>query len=226
MPENQAQLVQDLIDRGVLRTPVIIEAFQAIDRRDFVPENLASAAYRDIPLPLGLGQTISQPYTVAYMLELLQPQPGHNILDIGYGSGWQTALLAHIASQPHKTKGHAPPRTPRRAGVTALEIVPQLCTYGKANIAKYNFIQKGIVTALCQSGEAGYPPAAPFDRIIAAAASSSDVPEVWLNQIKEGGRIVLPVQNSLVLLIKKERGFEREEHPGFVFVPLVRKKGN
>src|SRR3989339_1144097 len=92
-------LVKNLIDEGALKTPEIIGAFYNIDRRDFVPEEYTKDAYRDSPLPIGYGQTISQPYTVAFMLELLAPKGGNKIMEIGSGSGWQTALLAHIVSE-------------------------------------------------------------------------------------------------------------------------------
>lgn len=208
--QSHRQLVQFLQRRGVLQTPAIIAAFSAIDRRDFVPPDLIGEAYSDIPLPLGLGQTISQPYTVAYMLELLQPHVGENILDIGSGSGWQTALLAHIVGD----HGH----------VTALEIISELCERGRQNVAKYNFLEKGIVEMHCMSGLRGYPSRAPFDKIIAAAAGET-VPEAWLAQTNIGGQIVLPIGSSVLQLIKKsDSEWERHDHPGFVFVPLVSEK--
>jgi protein-L-isoaspartate(D-aspartate) O-methyltransferase len=205
--ESHKELTQDLQRQGVLRTPAIVQAFEAIDRRDFVTPEMAEAAYVDAALPLGLGQTISQPYTVAYMLELLQPHAGHKILDIGSGSGWSTALLAHIVGPSGK--------------VIALEIIPELCDMGQRHVTTYNFIEKGIVEMHCQSGLEGYPPDAPYDRIIAAAAGDR-VPQAWLEQTKVGGRIVTPIGSSIMLLKKQsEEGWEREDHPGFVFVPLV-----
>src|SRR5687767_9613389 len=123
------QLMDELIAEGVLRTPRILEAFRAIDRADFVPDDLKGQADVNAPLPIGEGQTISQPLTVAFMLELLQPQPGNNILDLGSGSGWQTALLAHIVGGEGR--------------VTALEIIPELYEQSRKNIEKYNFLTKG-----------------------------------------------------------------------------------
>jgi protein-L-isoaspartate(D-aspartate) O-methyltransferase len=204
---NQNHLVDELIAEGVLRTPVIIDAFQAIDRRNFVRKEMEAEAYLNVPLPIGGGQTISQPLTVAFMLELLQPQPGENILDIGSGSGWQTALLAHIVGGT----GH----------ITAIEIIPELCAWGQQNVARYGFLEKGLVEMHCMSGLGGYPERAPFDKIVAAAAGET-VPDAWLEQTKIGGRIVTPVGSSVLQLLKKsETEWERHDHPGFAFVPLV-----
>lgn len=201
------RLVDELVAEGALQTPAIIEAFRAVDRRDFVREEMAGEAYVNMPLPIGEGQTISQPLTVAFMLELLQPQAGENILDVGAGSGWQTALLAHIVG----AGGH----------VTAIEIVPALCEWGRQNVAKYDFLGRGIVEMHCMSGLGGYSERAPFDKIVAAAAGEH-VPEAWFKQTKVGGRIVTPIGSSVLLLIKKsESQWERHDYPGFAFVPLV-----
>ena len=91
-------LIKELMEEGILKTPSIIGAFEKVDRKDFVPEELKDKAYLNTPLPIGYGQTISQPLTVAFMLELLQPQTGDKVLEVGSGSGWQTALLACIVS--------------------------------------------------------------------------------------------------------------------------------
>lgn len=169
--DQHDHLVAELIAQGVLHTPRIIDAFRAIDRRDFVRPELAAEAYANIPLPIGQRQTISQPYTVAFMLELLQPQPGDTILEIGSGSGWQTALLAHIVGEA----GH----------VTALEIIPELCEWGRQNVATYGYIDQGIVEMHCQSGLPGYLDSAPYDHIIAAAAGEM-VPPAWQAQVNVG----------------------------------------
>ncbi|HLD25910.1 MAG TPA: methyltransferase domain-containing protein [Candidatus Andersenbacteria bacterium] len=205
------RLVDELIAEGVLHTPAIIAAFRAIDRRDFVRPEIEDEAYSNIALPIGEGQTISQPLTVAIMLELLQPQAGNNILDIGSGSGWQTSLLAHIVGISGR--------------VTALELVPSLCEWGRENVSHYNFIAKGIVEMRCMSGLGGYPPRAPFDKIIAAAAGEH-VPDAWLTQTKIGGLIVAPIGSSVLQLLKTSEDsptgeWERHEYPGFVFVPLL-----
>lgn len=205
---SQAALIEELIADGVLKSPQIIAAFRAIDRADFVPPEFKAEAYVNAPLPIGEGQTISQPLTVAFMLELLQPQAGHNILDIGSGSGWQTALLAHVVGDTGR--------------VTAYEIIPELCELGQQNVAKYDFIEKGIVAMHCANAADGAPAAAPFDGIIAAAALEDKIPPTWKDQLKIDGRLVTPVESEVQLLIKKSHTeFEGEHFPGFAFVPFV-----
>ncbi|MEK7179392.1 MAG: protein-L-isoaspartate O-methyltransferase [Patescibacteria group bacterium] len=203
-------LVTALIHKGVLKTPALIEAFEDIDRKNFVPVAYADEAYEDSALPIGHGQTISQPYTVAFMLELLQPKRGDKVLDVGSGSGWQTALLAHIVG----TEGT----------VIGIERIPELKEMGEKNISRYDFIQKGIVTVLSINAEDGLPKEAPFDCII-SGASAQEVPAAWKEQLSIGGRIVMPVHDSIFLIIKQgENEFREEEYPGFSFVPFIHKK--
>jgi len=210
-------LVDELIKKGVLKNKRLIEAFRAVDRKNFVPENLKEFAYIDEPLPIGGGQTISQPWTVAFMLELLGPKPGENIMEIGYGSGWQTALLAAA-----------------EANVYAIERVPELCEWGKNNFERFLNLPlnpllgkegRGEVRFYCQDGSLGLPEIAEkiggFDKII-VAASGRELPPAWKDQLKAGGKIIAPVGGSIFEFIKKANGeFEKIEHPGFAFVPLV-----
>jgi len=200
-------LVKNLIKSGVLKTPRIIQAFRVIDRKDFVTDEYKNMAYEDTALPIGFGQTISQPYTVAFMLELLEPQPGDKVMDVGSGSGWQTALLAHSVGS--------------RGKIFAIELVPELKAFGDRNLAQYDFIKKGIVTNLQMNAENGIPQEAPFDRIIAGAATR-EVPHAWKEQLKTGGKIVMPIKNSIWCFTKKPDGsFEEEKFPDFAFVPFV-----
>jgi protein-L-isoaspartate(D-aspartate) O-methyltransferase len=225
-------LVDNLIKEGWLKTSRIIEAFKKIKRIDFLPEDLKDLADLNEALPIGFGQTISQPLVVAFMIEMLEPKEGEKILDIGSGSGWTTALLGEIVGEGGK--------------VIALEVVPELKKIGEENVAKYNLIERGIVEFFCADGSKGCPNIASrpelaegFDRIL-VSATAEKLHEAWKEQLKIGGRIVVPIGTSIWLFIKKskERGdepsahlhsalkgfvFEEVEYPGFVFVPLIEK---
>lgn len=201
------KLLDELIREGYLKTPSIIEAFQKIDRADFVPADFKDSAYLNVPLLIGQGQTISQPLTVAFMLELLEPKEGEKILDIGTGSGWQAALLAEIVGE--------------RGKIITIERIPELVNMAGENLAKYNFCEKGIVKLIQGNGVRGYKEEAPYDKIIAAAAALK-IPYAWKKQLKIGGKIVAPVRQSIILLEKTERDhFSKKEYFGFSFVPLV-----
>jgi len=201
--------IQKLIKQEWLKSSNIIKAFQKIKRQDFLPEDMKGLADLDQALPIGFGQTISQPLVVAFMLEQLDPQPGHKILDIGSGSGWTSALLAEIVGSKGK--------------VIAIEIVPELKEFGEKNTSKYNFIKKGIVEFICADGSKGYAKEAKFDRIL-ASASGKELPLAWKEQLKIKGKIVAPIGTSIWTFIKKSKNsFQEIEHPGFAFVPLITK---
>lgn len=210
-------LVRELIRGGYLKTAAIIDAFRAVDRKDFVLEEYASEAYGNYPLPIGFGQTISQPLTVAFMLELLQPKAGEKILEIGAGSGWVTALLAYIVSGG---KGGGAP-----GKVMAIERLPVLKDMAIDNVSKYNFINKGIAEVVLGDGSKGYPSEAPFQKITSAAAAVS-IPVAWKEQLKVKGRIVAPVMNTIEVWDKIGiNEFRYKEYNGFSFVPLVSYEG-
>ena len=220
-------LIDNLIEEGWLKTPRISEAFRKIKRVDFLPEDSKDLAELNEALPIGYGQTISQPLVVAFMLELLAPEPGEKILDIGSGSGWTSALLGEIVGKEGK--------------VIAIDIVPELVEFGKKNVAKYSLVERGIVEFICADGSKGYEKEAPFDKIL-ASASAEILPKSWKEQLKIGGRIVTPIGSSIWLFIKKSDSatskrinplfhlrpamrdsvFEEIEYPGFVFVPLIK----
>jgi len=215
--KSQKDLVASLIQGGVLKTPLIMEAFKAVDRKDFVLQPFADEAYENSPISIGHGQTISQPWTVAFMLELLNPQPGQIILDIGSGSGWTTALLAHAATNAKKNPV---------GRVVGIELVPELRILGEKNCAKYNFVESGIVEFHCQDGALGFQAKAPFDRILCSASlPTRELPESWKRQLKVGGRIVAPIGNSIFVFDKvNENDFIEREYEGFAFVPFVNNK--
>jgi protein-L-isoaspartate(D-aspartate) O-methyltransferase len=206
--KSNQELANYLKERGVLRTKEIIDAFLKIDRKDFVKEEYTDQAYFDTPLPTLMGQTISQPYVVAFMLELIQPQKGQKILDIGFGSGWTTSLLAEIVGENGKVYG--------------IEVVPEVFEFGKKNIEKYNFLQKGIVEVFLMDGSKGFPEKAPFDRILVSAASKK-IPEEMILQLKDGGILVIPDFEGIWKVKKINGKIEKEYHYGFIFVPLVEK---
>lgn len=211
-------LVKELISGGYLKTPLIINAFKKIDRKDFILSELSDDAYGNYPLPIGFGQTISQPLTVAFMLELLEPKPEEKILDVGSGSGWQTAMLAYIVSG----KKNYESRIKSNGKVIAIERIPELKKMTETNISKYNFISKNIVEVVLGDGSAGYPKEAPFDKIIAAAAGE-ELPAAWKEQLKIGGKIVAPVRQSIFVFDKiSDNEFQKKEYFGFSFVPLVK----
>lgn len=200
-------LIDSLIREEWLRSPDIIEAFRRIKRIDFLPEDLKDLAELNEALPIGSGQTISQPLVVAFLLEWLEPKEGDKILDVGSGSGWTTALLSEIVGEKGK--------------VIAVELVSELKEFGERNVSKYNFVKKGIAEFICADGSKGYEKEAPYDKIL-ASASAGELPEAWKKQLKVGGRIVVPIENSIWLFVKKsETEFEKTERAGFVFVPLI-----
>lgn len=217
---NQKALVSHLREDGVLKSPQLIAAFLAIDRSDFVPAALRVEAYADRPLPIGYGQTISQPWTVAFMLELLQPHYGQNVLDVGSGSGWQTALLAAaVSAPPNGTQKPAP------GHVTALELIPQLCEKSRDSLDRYGFIHDHIAEVHCQDATYGFSDRAPYDRII-VAAMTEEAPGALTEQLAPGGIMVLPMRGSVWQLTKQATGqITPKEYPGFAFVPFVHEAG-
>jgi len=198
---KRLELYDSLISRGVLKSPFLINAFERIDRLDFVPESLQNMAYEDRPLPIGASQTISQPYTVAFMLELLQPQPTDRVMDLGSGSGWTTALLASICKS-----------------VDAVERQKGLLEFSKHNLSKYAFSNVNLHQAKQTLGLSGEH----FDKIL-VSCSAEELPKSLLNQLSPNGVMVIPIGHSIFKIIKTDTGSVKvEEYPGFVFVPLIR----
>ena len=200
------ELIRAIEHSGVLRTPRIIDAFRRIDRKYFVPASYSDYRYIDKPLPIGKDQTISQPTTVAFMLELLQPEEGDKVLDIGSGSGWTAALLCAIVGE--------------EGSVLGLDRVDDLVEQGRRNISQFDFRHCQIRKADARLGVPGET----FDRIL-VSASADEIPEELFAQLKVGGTLVIPVRNSIFRFRKiSENRIEKEEYQGFVFVPLIYEK--
>jgi len=200
---SNSRMVDYLIGVGALHSNNIIEAFRNVDRADFVANPNASDVYEDHPLVIGHGQTISQPRTVAMMMEMLSPQEGQSILDIGSGSGWTTALLAYIAGE--------------NGSVVGVERVDELVKFGSSNLKKYKFKNAKIIAAGDELGLIGEK----FDRILVSAAAD-EFPHELVKQLNVGGKIVIPVGNSIYEMTKSYSGeLDGVEHYGFTFVPLI-----
>jgi protein-L-isoaspartate(D-aspartate) O-methyltransferase len=196
-----------LQDRGVSDQRVR-EAFECVPREMFLDETQRRDAYVDSPLPIGCGQTISQPYIVGLMLQELDVHPDHRVLDVGSGSGYQTALLSHLARDIHAVE---------RLDTLAARSVETLGRLGVAN-----------ATVHVGDGSLGLPDFAPFDRIICGAASP-DVPPAWIEQLADGGIIIVPTgpRDVQTLLRVEKRGekLRRVEICGVRFVPLLGEQG-
>lgn len=183
----------------------VAQAFTEVRRFHFVPKGMKPMANLDIPIPIGYGQTNSQPTTVRLMLEWLDAKKGHKVLDLGSGSGWTASLLGHIVG--------------KKGTVYAVEKIPQLVDYGRQNSHSANIFNAEFFEA---GKDYGLPAHAPFDRIL-VSANAEKFPEILLEQLKVGGKIVVPVQGTVYEVTKMPKGkLKTREHPGFVFVPLVK----
>lgn len=202
--KTMQELVDDMIFSNMLKSPQIIDAFRVVDRKYFVPASFRENTYIDAPLPIGNNQTISQPSTVAFMLEHLGAKEGDQVLDIGSGSGWTTALLCHIVGEI--------------GSVTGIERVGALVKQGQKNLSQFHF---GTHCHIEGAGKKLGLPGEQFDRIL-VSASADEIPEELFLQLKVGGTLVIPVGNSIFKFKKvSETHIEKEEFYGFVFVPLI-----
>lgn len=189
--------------------PATIKAMLQVKRHEFVPPAVKPYAYADSALPIGHEQTISQPYIVAYMTQELQPKPEHRVLEIGTGSGYQAAVLATIVDT-----------------VYTIEIVEPLGIEGKERLNRLGY--HNVVTKI-GDGYHGWPDKAPFDAIIVTAAVDEEIPPALLDQLAEGGRMIIPVGNipfyrNLILVTKKNGKIRTKKRIPVSFVPFTRKK--
>ncbi len=201
---NKQQLLKSLKEMGF--SEKILDAFSAVKREDFVPPEFKYNAYEDTPLPIGSGQTISQPHTIAIMLSELDLRKGQKVLELGSGCGYVLALISKIVGNEGKVFG--------------VEIISELAKKSKENLENYNNIK-----IYNKSGFRGLPEQAPFDRILVSAACR-ELPEELLGQLKEGGILVLPkgprFEQELMVFQRKGNVFEiKKKIPGFIFVPFV-----
>ena len=202
-------MVARLRDHYGIHDPRVLEAIRNVPRHFFVPEALQSRAYGDHALPINANQTISQPFIVARMTELLELDENSRVLEIGAGSGYQTAVLSQIAAQ-----------------VYAIERIGDLARQAQARIRELGIYN---ATVKCFDGTLGWAANAPYDGILVAAGGPT-IPEPLIAQLKIGGRLVVPVGESrdsqrLIRVIKTETGRRTEDHGGCAFVPLIGQHG-
>jgi protein-L-isoaspartate(D-aspartate) O-methyltransferase len=202
--DERRRMVREQIERRGVRDPRVLRAMESVPRHLFVPESFRASAYEDGPLPIGEGQTISQPYIVAFMSEAIRARPTDRVLEIGTGSGYQTAVLALLA-------GH----------VFTIEMRPRL-----AQEAQARFRALGVVNVSVRVGDGndGWPEEAPFDAILVTAAPR-EAPQALLDQLVRGGRLLIPlggIDQELVRITRLEKGYERESLLPVRFVPLTR----
>ncbi len=210
--QQREQMVRDTIERPrdgrqPVREPRVLDAMRRIPRHEFVPDRLRAQAYEDHPIPIGYGQTISQPYIVAIMTALLDPQPGHRVLELGTGSGYQAAVLSPLVKE-----------------VYTIEIVAPLGESASLRLARLGYDNVYVKVG---DGYFGWPEHGPYDSII-VTAWASHVPPPLLEQLKPGGRMVIPVgnvlyQQNLVVVHKGKtpQDLRMESIMPVVFVPLT-----
>lgn len=205
---KRRRMVETMIAARGVKDPRVLEALRIIPRHLFIREHLRSQAYGDHALPIGRNQTISQPYVVAVMTEMLDVEPDSSVLEIGTGSGYQTAILARLARRVYSLE---------RIGELALSAIDRMRELGLDNVKIQVF-----------DGTVGWSDVAPFDRILITAGAPR-VPTPLLDQLKVGGKLVIPEGDrtfqKLVLYQKTPKGIRRREGEAVVFVPLIGRHG-
>ena len=187
--KQREEMVKSQIEKRGVKDPATLAALRKTPRHLFVPTNSIANAYEDRPLPIGYGQTISQPYIVAYMTEIINPQPGHKVLEIGTGSGYQAAILSGIVKE-----------------VYTIELIDSLGSQAKSRLGKLNYKN---VTVKTGDGYYGWKDKSPFDAIVVTAAAEH-IPPPLIEQLKEGGRMIIPVGSPFMvqqlMLVEKKDG--------------------
>lgn len=187
-----------------MKSPQIINAFRNVRRADFVPKEFKKEAYSNMPVPIPGNMTTSQPSTIAFMIELLEPAPGQRILEIGTGSGYLTALLAEITGNTGR--------------VCSIEILPELKKFAESNLKKYAYQN---IAQYLGSGKGGLPEEASFDKII-SGAEIADIPDAWKDQLKIDGCIVTPSKGQILKAIKiRHKKFKLDRFPYYDFVKML-----
>jgi protein-L-isoaspartate(D-aspartate) O-methyltransferase len=201
---NKQSLLHELRAMGI--STRVRRALGSVDRTQFVEPEYNDQAYINYPLPIPAGQTISQPYTVAYMVQLLEITQGDTILEIGAGSGYNAAVMAELAGP--------------RGKIITLEIIPELARFAASNIARSGYRNISVIQA---NGYHGYPQCAPYDRIIVTAAAPR-IPQPLIDQLRDGGIRVIPLGEMLYAqmyrIIKKGDSLQKTAHGEFSFVPF------
>ncbi len=200
---ERKNMVEYQIRRRGIKDNKVLKAMGKVARHLFVPEEVRDLAYQDEPLPIGKGQTISQPYIVAFMTEALKLDGNEKVLEIGTGSGYQTAILAEIVKE-----------------VYTVELIPELSKKAQSVLNELGYTN---IHYLIGDGSRGWPEESPYDAILVSAAPAT-IPESLVNQLKVGGRMIIPVGTDfqeLVLVTKKKEGWDEERLIGVRFVPLI-----
>jgi len=205
--ERERMVKTQLKKRGI-RNSRVLEAFKRVPRHHFIPKNLADQAYADGPLPIGEGQTISQPYMVAIMTQSAKIVPGNRVLEIGSGSGYQSAILAELGAE-----------------VYTIARVSSLCEQALETLRRLNYQD---IHTRAGNGTLGWEEEAPFDAIL-VTAGAPQIPKPLLDQLAIGGRLVIPLEEDysqvLYIVRRSKEGFHRERGERCTFVPLIGEHG-
>ena len=201
-------MIEDQIIKRGIQDQRVLDTMGSIDRQKFVPEEYAQSANKDGPLPIGHGQTISQPFIVAFMSENLKIDASHKVLEIGTGSGYQSAVLSNLCNY-----------------VYTIEIIDELAKEASSRLKEFGY---NNITVHCGDGNKGLPEEAPFDRIMVTAAPQ-EIPEILVEQLSEGGMMILPmgeefdIQHLWVVTKKGDGSIKKEKVLPVRFVPMVKK---